>query len=406
VSQTVVEKLPCCLLAFRIDSDLSLSFSFSIDSFTTIMLWVDKHRPSRFEDLTYHDDTTSRLRSLASNPASMPHLLLYGPSGAGKKTRVNCLLRALYGPGAEKLRLEKRTFTTPTKRVVEVNMVASNYHLELSPGDAGLNDRFVVQDVIKEIASHKNLAGGGLSGEDDSNRKQQRSSPPDFKTLVLVEIDRLSRQAQAALRRTMEKYTSTCRLILVCNSPSKVLEPVRSRCLMVRVAAPSVDDIVHVLQTAAAKEGLTVPDSLAVSIARESSRNVRRALLMLEASAVQHRSSSALPADAVVHKTDWELYIRTLAEDVTREQSPQRLQAAREKLYELLVSCIPATVILKTLVVELTRNLDDSLKTQVYYWAAFYEHRIACGSKEIFHLEAFLAKYMALYKRYLHELFG
>jgi replication factor C subunit 3/5 len=389
------------------------------------MLWVDKHRPSRFEDLTFHPDATARLRALADNPAAMPHLLLYGPSGAGKKTRVNCLLRALYGPGAEKLRLERRSFTTPSKRVVEIGMVASNYHLELSPGDAGLSDRFVVQDVIKEIASHRNLAGGGSGrsgggadgGDDPSSRQPQaaaassssstsRAPPPEFKTVVLVEVDRLSRQAQAALRRTMEKYTRTCRLVLVCNSLSKVLEPVRSRCLLVRVASPSADDIVRVLRAAAAREGLGLPAELAARIAAESSRNARRALLMLEASAAQHRSSSSLPPDAVVHKTDWELYIRTLAEDVTREQTPQRLQAAREKLYELLVSCIPATVILKALAVELTRNLDDALKAQVYYWAAFYEHRIASGSKEIFHLEAFLAKYMALYKRYLHELFG
>jgi replication factor C subunit 3/5 len=149
-----------------------------------------------------------------------------------------------------------------------------------------------------------------------------------------------------------------------------------------------------------------LPDPLAVTIARESSRNVRRAVLMLEACTVQHRGSSSLPSDAVVHKTDWELYIRQLAEEVTREQTPQRLQAAREKLYELLVSCIPATIILKTLVKELTKNLDDSLKATVYQWAAFYEHRIAMGSKEIFHLEAFLAKYMALYKKYLNDLFG
>jgi replication factor C subunit 3/5 len=389
------------------------------------MLWVDKHRPSRLEDLTYHDETTARLQALAAQPASLPHLLLYGPPGAGKKTRVTCLLRALYGPGADKLRLEKRTFTTPTKRTVEINMVASNYHLELSPGDAGLNDRFVVQDVIKEIASHKSIVGGGggigvaflgadvskkpaaagASQHGDSN-KLVKSSPPAFKTVVLVEIDRLSRQAQAALRRTMEKYTSTCRLILICNSPSKVLDPVRSRCLGIRIAAPSVNDIVSVLKHVAHKEGLTLPDPLAVNIARESSRNLRRAVLMLEACTVQHRGSSSLPPNAVVHKTDWELYIRQLAEEVTREQTPQRLQAAREKLYELLVSCIPATIILRTLVQELTKNLDDSLKSTVYQWAAFYEHRIAMGSKEIFHLEAFLAKYMALYKKYLNDLFG
>jgi len=58
-----------------------------------------------------------------------------------------------------------------------------------------------------------------------------------------MEVDRLSRQAQAALRRTMEKYTATCRLILCCTSASKVIEPVRSRCLGIRVAAPDHPEV-------------------------------------------------------------------------------------------------------------------------------------------------------------------
>ena len=55
---------------------------------------------------------------------------------------------------------------------------------------------------------------------------------------------------------------------------------------------------------------------------------------------------------------------------------------------------------------ELTKNLDDNLKQDVLDWAAFYEHRIALGSKEIFHLEAFLAKFMAIYKKYLNDMFA
>jgi len=55
---------------------------------------------------------------------------------------------------------------------------------------------------------------------------------------------------------------------------------------------------------------------------------------------------------------------------------------------------------------ELVKNVDDTLKPQVIEAAAFYEHRIAMGSKEIFHLEAFVAKYMAIYKRYLNDLFA
>ena len=202
------------------------------------MLWVDAYRPSQLQDLSYHSDITQRLGRLAERKATLPHLLVYGPSGSGKKTRVTALLHALYGPSAAKIRLDKRTFTTPTKRQIEIHMITSNYHIELSPGDAGLNDRFVIQEVIKEMASNKNV----VSATADGGGKAASAKAP-FKTVVLTEVDRLSRQAQAALRRTMEKYTSTCRLILVCNSQSKVIEPVRSRCLGIRVGAPTHDEV-------------------------------------------------------------------------------------------------------------------------------------------------------------------
>ena len=79
---------------------------------------------------------------------------------------------------------------------------------------------------------------------------------------------------------------------------------------------------------------------------------------------------------------------------------------AREKLYELLINCIPATVILKTLAFHLLNSVDDELKHEIIEAAAFYEARMSTGSKEIFHLEAFVAKFMAVYKRYLTNLFG
>lgn len=95
----------------------------------------------------------------------LPHLLVYGPSGAGKKTRVVALLRDLYGTAVEKLKIDQRVFVTPTNRKLAVNIVSSSYHLELTPTyssynnesnsnlrDVGNYDRVVIQELLKDIA--------------------------------------------------------------------------------------------------------------------------------------------------------------------------------------------------------------------------------------------------------------
>jgi replication factor C subunit 3/5 len=166
----------------------------------------------------------------------LPHLLFCGPPGAGKKTRIMALLRAVFGPGAQRvslisqssmssarcatrvhpdppnpivpptlvlqLRLEHKTFEVgASNKKIDITTIASNYHIEINPGEAGYYDREVVTNVIKEMAQYHPL----------------EASQKSFKVLLLLEVDRLSKNAQAALRRTMEKYSATCRLILCCN---------------------------------------------------------------------------------------------------------------------------------------------------------------------------------------------
>ena len=134
-------------------------------------------------------------------------------------------------------------------------------------------------------------------------------------------------------------------------------------------------------------------------------RNLRRALLMLEACRVQGGSvalTNALP----VPLPDWELYICRMAREIISEQSPAKLLHIRDMMYELLTNCIPSDIIIQTLVKELLKSIDESLKHELVHWAAYYEHRMRLGSKDIFHLEAFVAKFMAIYKRWLVSLFG
>ena len=368
-------------------------------------LWVDKHRPKALSKLTINPELTNKLVSLAKSE-ELPHLLVYGPSGAGKKTRVMALLKEIFGSGVEKIKLEHRSFQTPAKKVIEITTMGSNYHIECNPSDAGNNDRFVTQEVIKEIASHTSLSSSiNMSGSATSNSSSNTTANRNFKVVILTEVDRLSKQAQASLRRTMERYSAQCRLILICNSPSRIIDPLKSRCLSIRVPAPRIQDISDLLVQTAHKEKVTISPELATKMAILSDRNMRRALLMLEASKVQH-GSNILPNELVLQLPDWEIYITRLARDIMQEQSPAKLITARDMLYELLTNCIPADVIIITLTRELMKSLDDSLKHELSYWSAYYEHRLRQGSKDIFHLEAFVAKFMAIYKKWIVSMFS
>lgn len=86
------------------------------------------------------------------------------------------------------------------------------------------------------------------------------------------------------------------------------------------------------------------------------------------------------------------------------EHSPAQILAVRAKLYDLLAHCIPATTVIKTLTFKLIPKIDEALKADVIKWSAFYEHRIKTGSKAIFHLEAFVAKFMRILEMYLVEM--
>ena len=173
-------------------------------------LWVDKQRPRTLAALDYGKEQAAQLAKLAAS-GELPHMLFYGPSGAGKKTRILALLRDIFGSGVERVKLEHRSFKTPSGRAVEVTtvraareaqrryaqsaygatradvdacagatascsssptrhsrapsrsprppQVASAFHIEINPGDAGIYDRFVVQDLIKEMAQYNPMAG-------------------------------------------------------------------------------------------------------------------------------------------------------------------------------------------------------------------------------------------------------
>lgn len=357
-------------------------------------LWVDKYRPKTLDQLSFHDSISQNLRALARS-GDFPHLLIYGPSGAGKKTRIYATLNEIFGSQVEKLKIDVKTFVTSSNRKMEFNVLSSAYHLEITPSDMGNNDRVVILDLLKDVASTEQV---DFSHQNTSKTKHR------FKVVVINEADSLSRDAQAALRRTMEKYSSNIRLILVCNSISNIIPPIKSRTLLVRIPSPSTTAISLILGQVAKKEGIKFSSSneldiqkYLVTLADTANRNLRKALLSFETVAMQNETIQLDNKTLTIVTLDWEEIIKNMSNTIRINRNVATLASVRVVLYELLAHCIPPRIILKTLMFNLIKNFkDDAVISQLVDLGSVFDERLSLGLKSIFHLEGFVAKSMVV----------
>jgi replication factor C small subunit len=148
-------------------------------------MWAEKYRPKKLDDIVNQREIVERLKSFVKS-RNVPHCIFAGPPGTGKTTAALCLSRDLYGD------------------------VYREHIMELNASDERGID--VVRETVKTFARMKSI------GE------------IPFKVMILDEADNMTSDAQQALRRTMERYTETCRFIMCANYSGKIIEPIQSRC--------------------------------------------------------------------------------------------------------------------------------------------------------------------------------
>ncbi|CAD6599113.1 BAH_G0002830.mRNA.1.CDS.1 [Saccharomyces cerevisiae] len=348
-------------------------------------LWVDKYRPKSLNALSHNEELTNFLKSLSDQPRDLPHLLLYGPNGTGKKTRCMALLESIFGPGVYRLKIDVRQFVTASNRKLELNVVSSPYHLEITPSDMGNNDRIVIQELLKEVAQMEQV-----DFQDSKDGLAHR-----YKCVIINEANSLTKDAQAALRRTMEKYSKNIRLIMVCDSMSPIIAPIKSRCLLIRCPAPSDGEISTILSDVVTNERIQLETKdILKRIAQASNGNLRVSLLMLESMALNNEL--ALKSSSPIIKPDWIIVIHKLTRKIVKERSVNSLIECRAVLYDLLAHCIPANIILKELTFSLldVETLNTTNKSSIIEYSSVFDERLSLGNKAIFHLEGFIAKVM------------
>ena len=301
-------------------------------------------------------------------------MIFYGPDGAGKKTRVHCFLAKVYGEGIYKMNTVNKEFKEKSKNISYM-VTSSNYHLEFCPSDVGNNDKFIISKVIKEASSFAQL-----------DVESQKS----FKVIVLLEADKMTKEAQSALRRTMEKYSETCRIIMIVNDLSAIIDPIRSRCFSLRIPAPSKNEIKNVLKYIKNKENIDINDNVIDSIIEKHGKNVRECITCLQMTSLGNYSKDN------VYEPEYINIFNSINKQILKEQSARSLKEIRSLFMELLIHGFRASYIIYKMTSDIIENIKikEEIKKKVIEAGALFDLRAKNGTKDFIHLEAFTAKIM------------
>ncbi len=203
-------------------------------------IWTECYRPKVLQEVVGQDDIVDRLQAYADTK-NLPHLLFAGPAGTGKTSCALALTKELFGEGWRQ-----------------------NF-LELNASDERGID--VVRGKIKEFARTSPITGTG------------------FKIIFLDEADALTSDAQAALRRTMERYSRICRFILSCNYSSKIIDPIQSRCAVFRFRPLHKDAVIDFLKKIMKTEKINITDEALEALVHVAEGDMRKAVNSLQVAA-------------------------------------------------------------------------------------------------------------------------
>ncbi|KAL3119282.1 hypothetical protein niasHT_000226 [Heterodera trifolii] len=316
----------------------------TIDISSVNLPWVEKYRPKSLEDLVSQEEIIKTISKLIDED-KLPHLLFYGPPGTGKTSTILAAARKIFSP------------KNIQSRVLELN----------ASDERGIG---VVREKIINFTSSQGL-------HDMASSKGKRM----VKLVILDEADAMTKDAQNALRRIIEKYTDTTRFCIICNYLSRIIPALQSRCTRFRFAPLSQKQVLPRLDYIIEQERLpAVTDEAKNSLFKLSKGDMRRVINILQSTAL---STSAEIDEESIYKCVGYPH-PNVVKDIFRALLDYSIEIAYKKLTELRLSHGLALTDLLEELVELLRPLDlpDDVFCLLCNQLAQIEQRLAVGCSE------------------------
>jgi replication factor C subunit 3/5 len=317
---------------------------------------------------------TGMLRAFRAE--TFPSIIFTGCRGSGKRTLLNAFLKHLYGRKVQ-LRLRHVEVEISPSKKIDVDLLESHECVELDASAYGSADKKVIQDVVKELSSTKSVCGL-LAQETVKNTK----------TLVIPGAEALTRGAQMALRRTMEKQAGNFRIIMLCTTVSPLIDAIKSRFLICRVPSFTDEEMVAICRDVCAKE--RVGTEGVEEVVLSSRGDLKRALSLIEMGAV--RGTRALPS------TEYEDSIKKVYYTAKKRPGMPALAEIRTIFYDMLSKGVSGREIMVSLVRSASAE-EGGLFRRIVEKAVLYDKRISNGTKDIFHLEGFILSLMQIHEK-------
>ncbi|CAO1633861.1 unnamed protein product [Sympodiomycopsis kandeliae] len=307
--------------------------------------WVEKYRPTKLDDVVGNKATIDRLKIIEQD-GNCPHLLISGLPGIGKTTSVHCLAHALLGDAYK-------------EGVLELN----------ASDERGID---VVRNKIKNFA-----------------QKKVSLPPGKHKIIILDEADSMTNGAQQALRRTMEIYSNTTRFAFACNQSNKIIDPLQSRCSILRFAKISDEDILRRLLEICDLENIQYTDAGLEALVFTSEGDMRQAINNLQST---HTGLSLVNPDNVFKICDQPHPI--IIKSILNACYQGNLDSAMENLDQVWNAGYAAIDIITTLfrVLKTMDSIPEAVKLDFIKEIGWTHMRILEGVSTVIQLAACLAR--------------
>lgn len=323
--------------------------------------------------------------------SNFQHLIVYGSINSNKENIVNLLLQKIYGTNNIECKDIEYTINGYGNTKTKVNIKQSKYHLIIEPNSNGF-DKYLIQEIIQDYAKTELL-----------NILKYKKL---FKVVVINKIDNLSYYAQTSLRRTMEKYSDLCKFIFICDQLSKIIEPLRSRCLLIRSSLASEIQILDSVLKISEKEKIDLPINDYSHIITHSENKINTAIWLLELKKME-----------ILYNNRWDNLINEIVYLLLDEKNYENynfhkaIKYIRELFYNLFITNIPTQTIIRNIMIKILENIKDlslaqhkkkdipthvcaelKLKNHIIEITSIFEQRLSQGTRHIIHFEAFIIR--------------